>query len=55
MGSGNTVATADDTEIILIYNGGSESEKQEKRDMPGGTIITEPYYIDKLVMVSLKK
>lgn len=46
--------TPEELGLMEGFNGGLSIEKAIKSDVPDGTIITEPYYIDFLVMVSLK-
>jgi len=52
--SKHKTSTAKEQEIMSGFNGGLSGETKGKGDIPDGTIITEPYYTDLLVMVSLR-
>ena len=46
--------TQEEQELMGGFNGGFSVEKRSRSDMPDGTVITEPYFTDQLVMVNLK-
>ncbi|MBR5088113.1 MAG: transporter substrate-binding domain-containing protein [Ruminiclostridium sp.] len=46
--------TPKEDELMEGFLGGIPLEKKDKRDIPDGVVITEPYFTDQLVMVSLK-
>lgn len=52
--SKHNTSTPEEQAIMSGFNGGLSGEKKGRGDMPDGTIITEAYYTDLLVMVSLR-
>jgi ABC-type amino acid transport substrate-binding protein len=42
-------------EVQEVLNEGGSRMQRNMMDMPEGTMVTDPYYVDRMVMVSLKK
>ena len=47
--------TEEQNDVMEALNGGLDSEKRRNKDIPEGTITTQPYYDDLIVTVAVKK